>query len=282
MMFVYETAQWSTVGILDLSSDDERGSTLVVTLHPQGSSKSGYRNTFTKFSRVAFKRGFSVLRFDYPNEGESKLNSVKLNDLSAIRDLLVHVKKTYNFKKIVLLGHCSGGYYGIELILKFPGLIDGIIFWHIAPVIHDITKPKFESTILPALRETPRTIIRVVRLCSRSLYHCVVYPFALLRFVVNMRIKTTAFRAVKQLYSPKLLVVINPDRSYYKHTDEGILLTRNSLKAVGFDNIDFITIENKIFSIEWQKFAFTEVVDHLEKVFVNNKDVLLNRVEALP
>lgn len=279
MVISYKDDKWSTIGILDMPDGEDRSGSLLVTLHAGGSNKAGLRGTFVKLSRLAVREGLSVFRFDLPWHGESIVFGNSIVRVDAIHDVLLYIKKTYRFKKIILLGHCVGGYHALDLCLKYPGIVDEVVLWHIAPIIYGMA----EAEKVPGLRFKPRlkriySSLKEVRYRPAAGWKAIKQGFDLLGAVLVHPVKIGAHlvksRAQKKnaaagkrnLSGKKVFTVINPSKLHYKEMHEGMAFIRDSLLEFGFKDVQFTESHHKVFSVEWQKTALSESIRYIKNL----------------
>lgn len=279
MVISYKDDKWSTVGILDMPEGEDRSDSLVVTLHAGGGNKTGLRNTFVNLSRMAVREGLSVFRFDLPWHGESIVFGNSIVRVDAIHDLLLYMKKTYRFKKIILVGHCVGGFHAMDLCLKYPAIVDEVVLWHIAPIIYGMA----EDEQMPILRFTPRlkriySSLKEVRYRPAAGWKAIKQGFNLLGAVLVHPVKMGAHlvksRAQKKnaaagkrnLSGKKVFTVINPSKMHYKEMHEGVAFIRKALLEFGYKDVQFAESPHKVFSVEWQKTALSETVRYIKNL----------------
>jgi pimeloyl-ACP methyl ester carboxylesterase len=279
MVISYKDDKWSTIGILDMPEGEDRGDSLVVTLHAGGSNKAGLRGTFVKLSRLAVREGLSVFRFDLPLHGESIVFGSSIVRVDAIHDLLLYMKKTYRFKKIILLGHCVGGYHALDLCLKYPAIVDEVVLWHIAPIIYGMA----EDERVPGLRFMPRlkriySSLKEVRYRPAAGWKAIkqgadllgavlTHPVKIGAHLVKSRAnKKNAAAGKKNLSGRKVCVVINPSKMHYKEMHEGMTFIRQALLDFGFKEVQFAESNHKVFSVEWQKTALSETIRYIKNL----------------
>lgn len=279
MVISYKDDKWSTIGILDMPEGEDRSDSLIVALHAGGGNKTGLRNTFVKLSRLAVREGLSVFRFDLPWHGESIVFGNSIVRVDAIHDLLLYMKKTYRFKKIILVGHCVGGYHALDLCVKYPAIVDEVVLWHIAPIIYGMA----DDERLPGLRFMPRlkriySSLKEVRYRPAAgwkamkqgfdlLGAMLVYPVKMSTHLVKSRAnKKNAAAAKKNLSGRKVFAVINPSKMHYKEIQEGITFIRQALLDFGFKEAHFAESNHKVFSIEWQKIALSETIRYIKNL----------------
>lgn len=279
MVISYKDDKWSTVGILDMPEGANGGGSVIVTLHAGGSNKAGLRGTFVKLSRWAVREGLSVFRFDLPRDGESIVFGNSIDKVEAIHDLLVHIKKTYRFKKIILLGHCMGGHHALSLSIKDPALIDEVVLWHIAPILYAMA----EEEKMPGLRFNPRlrqvySSLKEMRYRPAAGWKAVkqgwklagailVHPVKLGSYLVRNRSKKKNAEAIKRTMSgKKVFTVINPSKLHYKEMHEGMDFIRKTLLEFGFRDVRFTESPHKVFSVKWQKDALSETISYIKNL----------------
>jgi pimeloyl-ACP methyl ester carboxylesterase len=279
MVISYKDDKWSTVGILDMPDGEDRSDSLIVVLHAGGGNKTGLRGTFVKLSRMAVREGLSVFRFDLPWHGESIVFGSSIVRVDAIHDLLLYMKKNYRFRKIILVGHCVGGYHALDLCLKYPAVVDEVALWHIAPIIYGMA----DDEKLPGLRFTPRlkriyASLKEVRYRPAAGWKAIKQGFGLLGAVlvhpvkigshlVKSRVqKKNAAAGKKNLAGKKVFAVINPSKMHYKEMQEGMAFIRNGLLDFGFREVQFAESNHKVFSVEWQKIALSETIRYIKNL----------------
>lgn len=279
MVISYKNDKWSTIGILDMPGGEDRSDSLIVTLHAGGSNKAGLRGTFVKLSRLAAREGLSVFRFDLPRDGESIVFDSSIIKVDAIHDLLLYMKKTYRFKKIILLGHCVGGYHALDLCLKYPAIVDEVVLWHIAPIIYGMAEDermpglRFSSRLrqiyssLKEVRYRPAAGWKAIRQGFNLLGAVLVHPVKVGTHLVKSRARKKNAAAVKKnLSGKKVFTVINPSKLHYKEMHEGRAFIRQALLEFGFKDVQFTESHHKVFSVEWQKAALSETIRYIKNL----------------
>lgn len=71
--------------------------------------------------------GFSSYFVDLPGMGKSKDVAVKNTSMKAISGILIDFIRDLELKDSILLGHSMGGYIVLDLALRFPDFVSGLI-----------------------------------------------------------------------------------------------------------------------------------------------------------
>lgn len=280
MVISYKDDKWSTIGILDMPDGEDRGDSLIVTLHAGGSNKAGLRGTFVKLSRMAVREGLSVFRFDLPKDGESIVFGNSIVKVDAIHDLLQYIKKTYRFRKIILVGHCVGGYHALDLCLKYPAIVDEVVLWHIAPIIYGMAEDEKMPGLglnarlrqiyssLKEIRYRPAAAGRkAIKHGFNLLGAVLVHPVKIGSHLVKSRERQkNAAAGKKNLSGKKVFTVINPSKLHYKEMNEGMTFIREALLEYGFKDVEFTESHHKVFSVQWQKTALSETIRYIKNL----------------
>ncbi len=279
MIVCFKNDEWSTIGLLESPNELPKNRILIVMLHPAGSNKASYRNTFVKFSRNAVKYGFATFRFDLPYEGESIVFSTSIDKRKATFDVIQYIKGKYNYDKIITIGHCAGGLLSINLTLKYANCINLIVLWHVVPILYGMNKnsqiPKFNliSTLKMIYSNfkkaifNPRLIPEATILTSKLVFSVIVYPVKAAVFFINKMKKQVEIRKLnikKTDITKKVNIIINPSRSHYKQIEDGMKFTKDTLNEMGFSNVEFGINENKVFSTKWQQKTFNQTLEWIK------------------
>ena len=283
MLINFKNEKWSTIGVLDLPNGFDNEVPLVVSIHAGGSNKAGYRNTFVKLSRELLEQGIPMFRFDLPWEGESEVFVDRLDKVDAIHDLLHHIKSEYQFKKIVIVGHCVGGFHALSLTSRYPNLASGVVLWHVVPILYAMAasnafprvnlrhQASLIYTALKQLRRDRRQARSIVKSLLTLSLESLFFPLRVLRYLL-LKVKQKRNSIQQTGTIEDVLVVINPSKLHYREVSEGIKFTQRVLTKMGCLQVRFVQNNNKVFSTTWQTVAFQETIRYVENLRVENTE----------
>lgn len=100
-----------------LHKPDKYNGNFVILCHGFGSSKNGSQGKLVEVARRLCDKGFQVLRFDFPCNGDSDGNFVN-NDFSDWTETLIELSKKFKYEKLGLLGNSIGGACVIHSLAK--------------------------------------------------------------------------------------------------------------------------------------------------------------------
>lgn len=94
----------------DFSEPDNPQKKIVIMSHGFRGSSTGSARTFVDFQRILNKEGFSVLRFDQPNSGNSEGDYLETSYNDWVNTIVYFAKKYLELDyKVALLGQSMGG-----------------------------------------------------------------------------------------------------------------------------------------------------------------------------
>lgn len=116
----------------DFSESENSQKKIVIMSHGFRGSSTGPARTFVDFQRILNTEGFSVLRFDQPNSGNSEGNYLETSYNEWV-DTIVYFAKKYIDQgyKVVLLGQSMGGAATVVATNRpeLKGKIPVILLW---------------------------------------------------------------------------------------------------------------------------------------------------------
>lgn len=117
---------------------------IVIMSHGFRGSSIGPARSFVDFSRLLFQDGYSTLRFDQPNSGNSEGNFLESSFNEWVATTTYFAKKYLdNGYKVALLGQSMGGATVSYVAANLQEQISCIVLW--APGISDLVRYKIDS-----------------------------------------------------------------------------------------------------------------------------------------
>jgi hypothetical protein len=116
----------------DFSEPDNPQRKIVIISHGFRGSSTGPARTFVDFQRLLNKEGFSVLRFDQPNSGNSEGDYLETSYNEWVNTIIYFAKKYIDLGfKVSLLGQSMGGAATVVATSRpeLKGKIPCIILW---------------------------------------------------------------------------------------------------------------------------------------------------------
>lgn len=103
---------------------------LVIMCHGFRSSSVGPARTFVDFSKILVAKGYSVLRFDQPNSGNSDGKYID-SSFNEWVDTIVYLTKNYLAQgyEIIFLGQSMGATAATIAASRLPGQINCLLLW---------------------------------------------------------------------------------------------------------------------------------------------------------
>lgn len=103
---------------------------MVIMSHGFRGSSTGPARTFVDFSRILNKHGYSTLRFDQPNSGNSEGDYLESSYSQWVETIVYFVHKYLNLGyKVALLGQSMGGAATVIAAAKLKDKIPCILLW---------------------------------------------------------------------------------------------------------------------------------------------------------
>ncbi len=270
---VFKNDEWSTVGVLHPPKDGSCNSVLVM-LHAGASSKTGHKSSFVKLARLASENGICAFRFDLPGDGESQIFINTLDRVKAISDAINYVVSKYKYRNVFLMGHCVGALRSLEITRRYPERIAGVILWHIVPILHNLYLAERPPHKLP-IQRLKRVMSEVIRFKGNiksmttlasacwSLFRSMLsFPISFVRYQSKKRSGNDEkqLRNIRMPSLNKVMVIVNPSRTHYENMEQGEVFLKERLEDLGFDGPEFVQLNKKVLSLDWQTIAFGDTI----------------------
>lgn len=215
-----------------------------------------------------FLEGLSATRqvicINLPGHGSTG-NFGEIHTMELMADVVYTVLQHLNISKATLLGHSMGGYVSLAFAEKYPDIITGLVLMNSTPEADSEDRKLVRDRAVKLVIKNKKAYINMAISNLVGTQNSLTYKDEILQLkkealkiskegiianLKGMKIRTNKIEVLKQLTTPKIMILATDDPILpYKNAENIAILCKCKVKSVNGGHLSYLENYNKIFEM---------------------------------